>query len=161
MTIAAASPQSLPQWTRPPKTKVALPWADIKTLDFSKYDQPGGKEELARELDAAIRDTGFFSLINTGFEPDEVQRQYNIGQSFFDLPNDVKEDERYQVDFARGNYFGYKPANVKTVRGTQVRDNVETLNVPKFIEANKDEPFHPHFEPYRAEMEAFSRVSTP
>lgn len=149
----------LRQWTRPQKTKAALPWADIKTLDFAKWDQPGGKETLARELDEAIRDTGFFSLINTGFDPSEVQRQYDIGQSFFDLPTEDKEQERYLVDFSKGNYFGYKRPNEKTVRGTQVRDNVETLNVPKFIKSNEHEPFHPHLKPFRDEIEAFSRVS--
>lgn len=158
-TMPVAVPTQLPQWTRPQKTKVDLPWADIKTLDFAKYDQPGGEEALARELDEAIRDTGFFSLVNTGFEPDEVQRQYDIGQSFFDLPSEEKDKEQYAVDFSNGNYFGYKRPNEKTVRGTQVRDNVETLNIPKFIKSNEHEPFHPHLEPFRDEIEAFSRVS--
>lgn len=59
-----------------------------------------------------MQTTGFFSLINTGFAPEEVQRQYDIGQSFFDLPNETKNREDFLVDFSRGNYFGYKPVSL-------------------------------------------------
>lgn len=56
--------------------------------------------------------TGFFALTNTGFSPSEVQRQYDIGQSFFALPLEDKGKEEYRVDFGRGNYFGYKPVSL-------------------------------------------------
>lgn len=41
---------------------------------------------------------------------------------------------------------------------TDVLDNVESINIAKFIPEYKDEPFHPFFEPFRAEIETFSRV---
>lgn len=41
---------------------------------------------------------------------------------------------------------------------TDVLDNVESVNVPKFIPHYDNEPFHPFFHPYKAEIEAFSRV---
>lgn len=55
--------------------------------------------------------TGFFSIRNTGFEAAEIERQYDIGQQFFALDPEVKSDKKYQVDFANGNYFGYKPVS--------------------------------------------------
>lgn len=50
-------------------------------------------------------------------------------------------------------------ANEKQVKGTDVKDNVESFNFAKFTPAYKDQPFHPFFEPWRAEMADFSRVS--
>ena len=47
-------PAPLPKWQRPAKTTASLPWADIKVLDLSKFDKPGGKEELAEELREAV-----------------------------------------------------------------------------------------------------------
>jgi isopenicillin N synthase-like dioxygenase len=43
--------------------------------------------------------------------------------------------------------------------GTEVLDNVESVNIPKFIPACDNEPFHPFFHPYQAEIEDFSRRS--
>lgn len=48
-------PVSLPKWQRPAKTKHELPWADIAVIDISKFDQPGGKKQLAEELRQAVR----------------------------------------------------------------------------------------------------------
>lgn len=44
----AAAPAT--KWHRPEKTTHDLPWADIKTIDMSLFDQPGGKRKLAEEL---------------------------------------------------------------------------------------------------------------
>jgi isopenicillin N synthase-like dioxygenase len=43
--------------------------------------------------------------------------------------------------------------------GTSTLDNIESVNIPKFIPQNTHEPFHPFFQPYRAEIENFSRLS--
>lgn len=42
--------------------------------------------------------------------------------------------------------------------GTDVLDNVESVNISKFIPQYETEPFHPYFHPFKAEIEAFSRV---
>lgn len=57
---------------------------------------------------AQVHDTGFFSLVNTGFSEEEVQRQYDIGQGFFNLPVEDKGQSQYRCDFSKGNYFGYR-----------------------------------------------------
>jgi gibberellin 2-oxidase len=49
-------------------------------------------------------------------------------------------------------------ANEKQIKGTEVKDNVESFNFAKFTQAYADQPFHPFFEPFRAEMADFSRV---
>lgn len=44
----------LPKWQRPAKTTHELPWAEIKVLDLSTFDVPGGKQKLAEELRDAV-----------------------------------------------------------------------------------------------------------
>lgn len=42
--------------------------------------------------------------------------------------------------------------------GTDILDNVESVNIAKFIPQYEKEPFHPFFHPYRTEIEAFHKV---
>lgn len=106
-----------------------------------------------------MHNTGFFSVVGHGLTDDEVQRQYDIGQAFFEIPHEDKTKKMYKCDFANGNYFGYRELAEKTIKGTEVRDNVESFNHAKFTKHYESEPRHPFFEPYRPEIEAFSRVS--
>ncbi|KAF2177269.1 hypothetical protein K469DRAFT_809610 [Zopfia rhizophila CBS 207.26] len=117
------------------------------------------KQKLAEELRDAVHKTGFFSITGTGFTQAEVERQYDIGQAYFNLPLEVKGDAKYRCDFGKGNYFGYRVANEKAIMGTSVLDNVESVNIPKFIPANAHEPFHPFLRQYGTEIEDFSRRS--
>ena len=106
--VVLSEPPAIPKWKRPGKTQEDLDWADIKVIDLSTFDEPGGKRKLAEELRDAVHKTGFFSVTGTGFSQDEVERQYDIGQSYFNLPLEDKGDPKYRCDFAQGNYFGYR-----------------------------------------------------
>lgn len=99
---------SLPKWKRPAKTTEDLPWADIAVIDISTYDTPGGKQKLAEQLRKAVHETGFFSLISTGFTDEEVTRQFSIGQAYFDSPLEERNKPELCCDFGKGNYFGYR-----------------------------------------------------
>ena len=48
----------IPPYTQAPETTHDLDWADLSTLDLSKFDIPGGKEELAKQLHNAIKQIG-------------------------------------------------------------------------------------------------------
>lgn len=41
---------------------------------------------------------------------------------------------------------------------TDVLDNVESVNIAKFIPEYTNEAFHPFFNPFKGEIEAFTRV---
>lgn len=97
-------------------------------------------------------------MTGTGFTDEEIQRQYDIGQAFFAIPHEEKSQPQYKCDFANGNYFGYRELAEKTVKGTEVRDNVESFNHAKFTPHYENEPRHPFFAPYKPEIEDFSRV---
>jgi isopenicillin N synthase-like dioxygenase len=42
---------------------------------------------------------------------------------------------------------------------TDILDNVESVNIPKFIPSNSHEPFHPYLRQFHSEIEDFSRRS--
>lgn len=43
-----------------------MDWAELATLDLSKFDAPGGKEDLAKQLFNAIQQIGMYSLAPEG-----------------------------------------------------------------------------------------------
>ncbi|KAF2846489.1 flavonol synthase [Plenodomus tracheiphilus IPT5] len=147
----------IPKWNRPVKTSDKLDWADIKVIDLSGFDEPGGKQKLAEELRDAV--SWHVELHPRCFTQEEIDRQYDIGQAYFNLPLEEKGDAKYRCDFAQGNYFGYRAANEKKIMGTEILDNVESVNIPKFIPSNQNEPFHPYLHQFQPEIEDFSRRS--
>ena len=81
------------------------------TLDLSTFDSPGGKQALARQLFDAIQNIGFFYIVNFGLSQDEVDRQFGIGKSLFELP--TSEKLKYRADLENGGYNGYKPLGIR------------------------------------------------
>lgn len=53
-SVVRVQPSLLRRWVRPSKTKQDLPWADIAVIDMSKFDRPGGKQQLAEGLRHAV-----------------------------------------------------------------------------------------------------------
>jgi len=149
----------IPQWKRPQKTSYELDWADLSVIDLSSFDKPGGKAALAEQLHEAVHKDGFFSVIGTGFTEEEVIRQYSIGQAFFAQPREAKNKPELNCDFAEGNYFGYRPCNEKRIKDTDVLDNVESINIPKFIPTYDNDPRcrQPFLRPFEEEIADFSR----
>lgn len=106
-------------------------WADLATLDLAQFDQPGGKEKLAKQLFQAIQDIGqysvypccvlnafrthlqlgFFYIINFGLSQEDVDRQFSIGKEIFKLP--IEEKLKYRAELEKGGYNGYKPMGLR------------------------------------------------
>ncbi|KAJ7655994.1 Clavaminate synthase-like protein [Mycena polygramma] len=114
------------------ETKENLPWADLVTLDLSRYEDAKGRKELARQLMTAVREKGFFYVKNFGVSQDAVNRQFAIGKSFYELP--LEEKLRYVPhNFEQGGFNGYMPAGrVFVDPDTGLKDKVEVYNIPKF-----------------------------
>ncbi|KAL2862501.1 putative oxidoreductase, 2OG-Fe(II) oxygenase family [Aspergillus lucknowensis] len=128
----ALTGSDIPTYHQVPETTYDLDWADLSTLDLSLFDQPGGKERLAKQLLDAIQNIGFFYIINFGLSQEEVDRQFSIGKQLFDLPLDEKL--KYRAELEKGGYNGYKPAGLREI-APGVFDNTEIYNIPKFIPA--------------------------
>jgi isopenicillin N synthase-like dioxygenase len=106
-------------------------WADLATLDLSQFDQPDGKEKLAKQLFQAIQnigqhsivpcsvfdafhahlELGFFYIINFGLSQEDVDRQFSIGKEIFKLP--IEEKLKYRAELEKGGYNGYKPMGLR------------------------------------------------
>lgn len=41
---------------------LSVDWAELITLDLGLYEQPGGKQELVKQLEHAVRYVGEYSL---------------------------------------------------------------------------------------------------
>ncbi|KAF1815662.1 Clavaminate synthase-like protein [Eremomyces bilateralis CBS 781.70] len=141
--MSTVSLSELGRYQSIPETKVDLPYADLITLDLSKFDQPGGKEALAQQLHHAIHTVGFFYLKNFGLSDEEVERQFDLAIDLFSLPLDEKL--KYPItNELKGGPLGYKPRGVR--KGAHgLMDNSEIYDDPKYIDffepRGRPEPF--------------------
>ncbi|KAJ3962371.1 hypothetical protein N0V92_000945 [Colletotrichum tropicale] len=119
-------------WSRPQETKEDLDWAPLTTIDLSRFDEPGGKQDLAKQLYDAITRVGFWVVTGTGIDDERILRQFSIGNTFFKEPLDEKR--RFPCNFAEGEYFGYRE-NERWIGDTGVKENIEMLNIHKDIPA--------------------------
>lgn len=65
-TSSSSALGRMPQYTQAPETTHELDWADLATLDLSKFNEPGGKEELAKQLHNAIEQIGLTTFGTIG-----------------------------------------------------------------------------------------------
>lgn len=75
--IIAQTPNKLfaKPWSRPQQTKEELEWAPLTTIDCSRFDEPGGNQELAKQLEDTITRVGFWIVINTSLDD---ERAYSV-----------------------------------------------------------------------------------
>lgn len=112
-------------WARPQETKEPLDWAPLATIDLSRFDEPGGKQELAAQLYDAVTRVGFWVVTNTGIDDERVLRQFSIGNTFFQQP--LEEKRFFKCNFAEGEYFGYRE-NERWIGDTGVKENIEMVS---------------------------------
>ncbi len=115
-------------WNRPVQTKEKLDWAPLTTIDLSRFDEPGGKQQLAKDLYDAVTRVGFWTVVNSGIDDERVLRQFSIGNTFFKEP--LEEKRRYPCNFAEGEYFGYRE-NSRWVGDTGVKENIEMVRIER------------------------------
>ncbi|EXJ66888.1 uncharacterized protein A1O5_10083 [Cladophialophora psammophila CBS 110553] len=163
MAPSATETESVPQpskqglikpWNRPQYTKEELDWAPLTTIDLSRFDEVGGKDELAKQLYDAVTRVGFWTVINTGIDDSKVLRQFSIGNTFFKQP--IEEKRFFPCNFAEGEYFGYRE-NSRWVGDSGVKENIEMLNIQKPIPAYETVPKHQIVRENWAEISAFHR----
>lgn len=130
MAPSAIETQSAPQkisikpWSRPEPTKENIEWAPLVEIDLSRFDEPGGKQELAKQLYDAVTRVGFWVVVGHGIDDERILRQFSIGNAFFKEP--LEEKRSFACNFAEGEYFGYRE-NERWVGDTGVKDNIEMV----------------------------------
>jgi isopenicillin N synthase-like dioxygenase len=96
----------------------------LPQIDLSRFDEPGGKESLARDLYDALTRVGFWVVTGHGIDDERVLRQFSFGDAFFKQP--LEEKRFFPCNFAEGEYFGYRE-NSRWIGDTGVKDNVEMV----------------------------------
>lgn len=92
-------------------------------------------------------------ITNFGLTQEQIDRQFAIGKSLFELP--TKEKLRYRADLEHGNYSGYRPQGSSELF-PGLRDNIEMYNVFKFIPSL--DRTHPEIiTQHQEEIESFQR----
>ncbi|KAI9744923.1 MAG: hypothetical protein M1818_001849 [Claussenomyces sp. TS43310] len=145
----------LPTYVHPPETKAELPWAELVTLDLEDYNRHGGRERLAKQLEHAVHHVGFFYVRNFGLSQEQVDEQFTLAKSFFNLP--VEEKSKYEIDYANADYNGWaRPGRGKA---DPVTSNIEVFNIPKFTKDFQGRYKQPDLlRAHLPEIETFSRA---
>ncbi|KAF8958951.1 hypothetical protein BDZ97DRAFT_1428976 [Flammula alnicola] len=150
-TLNVKSPLELPVWKAPPVTKEKIEWADILTVDLSKYDTH--RQELIDTVRTALERDGFFYVVGHGISPETINRQFALGEIAFDqVPREEKERHRAPIK-EEGLFRGYKLQNYWELKDG-VRDRIEQYN---FYQNQIDPPTrHPlALQPHIEEVKAF------
>lgn len=171
--MPVAVPQ-LYQFSHVPETKESLDWAELPTIDLATYNtSPSANAALAQKLIDVVRTKGFFYVINFGISQSAVDRQFSLGQQFYELP--LEEKLRYEPDLDSGDYNGYRPAGRRYLSGG-LKDKTEVWNMatndgritqplPELLSQNKEEIegfSKVCLSPGRADLRTFTiRCSTP
>ncbi|KAL4866782.1 hypothetical protein BDV12DRAFT_187200 [Aspergillus spectabilis] len=131
-------------------TDSTVDWAELVTIDLGRFDEPGGKEELVKQLEHAVQHVGFFYVKNFNITQEEIDRQFALGREFYALPLEEKLKHYNLDDLERGEYNGYRSL------GNGIKDNVQVYNIPKF-DGHHHRAQPPLLTKHIAEIEAFSR----
>ncbi|KAL4959222.1 gibberellin 2-oxidase [Aspergillus stella-maris] len=134
------APIPVKAWNRPSPTLENLDWAPLANIDLSRFDEPGGKEALVKQLYDAITRVGFWVVTGHGI----------------DNKRPLEEKRFFPCNFAEGEYFGYHK-NKRWIGDTRVKNNVKMLNIPKDIPAWKDVPRHQIVQEHYDEIASFHR----
>jgi isopenicillin N synthase-like dioxygenase len=108
------------------RSRVLIASCEVPNIDLSKYGTEEGNADLAETLIEAIRTKGFFYVTNFGISQEAVDRQFSLGQSFYELP--LEEKLKYVPDLDSGDYNGYRPAGRRLLSGG-VADKTEVWNM--------------------------------
>jgi hypothetical protein len=63
-------PRQVPKWNPPQPTEHNLPWAEILTVDLSRYETH--QEELIQIVSTALERDGFFYVVGHGITSETV-----------------------------------------------------------------------------------------
>ena len=84
----------------------------VLIIDISDFENR--KHEIAKQLYSAAKDVGFFYIKGHDISHEEIEEAFAAGQSFYDLPDEVKQNFRWIPD----RYLGWRSqSDLATVTG--------------------------------------------
>ncbi|PPQ84450.1 hypothetical protein CVT24_010890, partial [Panaeolus cyanescens] len=150
---ATLTTPDLPSYTPAPPTAAKLDYADLPIIDLSLSNTLEGRMQLSRQVHDAMRDQGFFYIINHGLDIIQTNRAFDIADVVFSQLND-EEKQAYAGNIkATGSYQGFKLRQYWHIDGG-VRDQIEHYNINRDV---TKKPHPPALHPFLPEIEAFTR----
>lgn len=96
-----------------PEIQAARPdTATLPIIDLTLLDSPEGREQLARQLDRACRDSGFFYVAGHGVAPELTTEVFRQSRALFALPEQQKQQINKSLSPANR---GYEPLQGQTL----------------------------------------------
>ncbi|KAI0783193.1 Clavaminate synthase-like protein [Abortiporus biennis] len=146
---------TIPHYIAAPPTKEDLDYADLAIIDLSKAASPEGRAQLAVQARDAMREQGFFYVINHGLSQEQNDRIFDIA----DVPfSQVPEEEKKKYDgrmLETSSYQGYKLRQYWHIENG-VRDQLEHYNINRDITKKQ----HPEaVRPLLPEIQAFAKYN--
>ena len=91
----------------------------IPTLDLREYSEgdSASREAFVRKMGEALEDIGFFALAGHGIPLDDINRAYEVSETFFNMDDTTKM--RWNQD---GNQRGYVPFGVEHAKDNPAPD---------------------------------------
>ncbi|KAJ7232036.1 hypothetical protein B0H12DRAFT_1029141 [Mycena haematopus] len=129
----------VPQWKSPLPTEYDLPWADILTVDLSRYETD--REELVKIVFTALERDGFFYVVGHGIAPETLSRQFDLGQLTFEGVSREEKEKHLAPIAEKGSFMGYKLQNYWEIKDG-VRDRIEHYNFYKNRQAIHSRTLH-------------------
>ncbi|KAF9485746.1 Clavaminate synthase-like protein [Pholiota conissans] len=149
------APLELPVFVPPPVTKENIEWADILTVDLSKYDTD--RAELVDTVRTALERDGFFYVVGHGISPTTINRQLALAQIAFDDVSREEKERHVAPIKEEGTFRGYKLQNYWEI-SNGIRDRIEQYN----FYLNEIDPATRHpkaLQPHVEEIKAFIEES--
>ncbi|KZV89890.1 Clavaminate synthase-like protein, partial [Exidia glandulosa HHB12029] len=144
-----------PHYAPPPVTKAEIEWADLPTVDLSLISTEEGKAALTRTVDQAMKEHGFFYVVNHGLTPEQNARVFDIADVAFSGVS-AEDKKAYEAKIKEtGSYQGYKLREYWHINNG-VRDQIEHYNVNKDA-TRREHP--PALRPFMPEVAAFTRYN--
>ena len=107
----------------------------IIDLAASFSHDAGARQAIARQIDAACRDTGFFYVVNHGVRRDVVKGMFAASRALFALPADVKRTAKMIAPSNRG----YEGVGAQRLQDDAPPDQKESMMVG--IDLPPDDPY--------------------
>ncbi|KAL4245870.1 iron/ascorbate-dependent oxidoreductase family protein [Abortiporus biennis] len=143
----------VPRYIPAPRTKEDLEYADLAFIDLSKASTAEGRAELAIQVRDAVKEHGFFYVINHGWTQEQNDRIFDIADVPFSQVSD-EEKKEYEADIlGTASYQGYKLRQYWHI-DAGVHDQIEHYNLLRDV--NKKQ--HPKaIRPLLPEIDAFAK----
>ncbi|MBF2026168.1 MAG: isopenicillin N synthase family oxygenase [Oscillatoriales cyanobacterium C42_A2020_001] len=138
-----------------------IPVLDLQTF----HANPAQRDAFVQQLGQSLEAIGFFAVVNHGVETHLIQRAYQVAQTFFELPNEIKQryekpelhGQRGFTSFGREHAKDYPMPDLKEFWhiGRNLSTDVQrSLNYPANLAIAEVPEFHPVMMQLYAQLEA-------